>query len=117
MARILLLFSHATHDGWRAREGLDAGLAALAFDHELSLLFVGAGVCLLRTTPQAAPGLRDWGASLGALGAHGAERVGAAADALAAHGLAGARLRLDAIELDAAQRSDWIRSADVVLPF
>ncbi len=117
MARILLLFGHATHDGWRAREGLDAGLAALAFDHELSLLFVGAGVCLLRTASQAAPGLRDWGPSLGALGAHGAERVGADADALAVHGLAGARLRLDAIALDAAQRSDWIRNADVVLPF
>jgi tRNA 2-thiouridine synthesizing protein C len=117
MSRILLLFSHATHDGWRAREGVDAGLAALAFEHELSLLFVGAGVCLLRPGAQGTEGLRDWAPALRGLAVHGAERIGADAEALTAHGLHGAPLRLHALTLDAAQRRDWIRSADVVLAF
>jgi tRNA 2-thiouridine synthesizing protein C len=117
MKRVLLVFSHAPHDGGAARDGLDAGLAALAFDHPLALLFEGAGVALLRPGGTPGEGLPDWLRGLRTLPLHGAGPIGADAEALAAHGLDPANLRLPAQPLDAATRARWIAEADVVLGF
>jgi tRNA 2-thiouridine synthesizing protein C len=117
MARVLLLFTHAPHDGVRAREGLDAGLAALAFEHELSVLFAGAGVALLRPGVQAATGLRAWTAGLRALPVHGADRIGADGEALAVHGIDPGAALMPVQSLSAAARRQWIADADVILPF
>jgi tRNA 2-thiouridine synthesizing protein C len=115
--RVLLVFGHPAHDGGAARDGLDAGLAALAFDQPLALLFEGAGVTLLRPRPAAADGLPDWLRGLRTLPLHGAGSIGADAAALAAHGLEPASLLLPAQPLDAATRARWIAEADVVLAF
>lgn len=117
MARLLLLFSHGPDPGGAARDGLDAGLAALAFDHGLSVLFEGAGVTLLRPAHAPGEGLPDWRRALRTLPLHGAAPVGADAAALAAHGLDPAALLLPAEPLDAAARARWIAEADVVLAF
>lgn len=117
MSRILVLFRHAAHDRGRARDGLDAALAALAFEHAVDVLFVGAGVGLLRDAAQGSALQRDWTPGLRALPRHGVERVGADAEALAAHGLDRGRLALPAQALDAPQRARWLAEADVVLAF
>jgi tRNA 2-thiouridine synthesizing protein C len=117
MANILVLFRHGAHDRGRARDGLDAALAALAFEHELDVLFVGDGVSLLRDAAQSAPLQRDWTPGLRALPRHGARRLGADRDALAAHGLERGPLALPVEVLDPATRARWMAQADVVLPF
>lgn len=117
MARVLLVFSQGPDPGGASREGLDAGLAALAFDHRLAVLFEGPGVALLRPVHPAGDGLPDWRRGLRTLPLHGAAAVGVDADALAAHGMDAARLLLEATPLDAATRARWIAEADVVLAF
>jgi tRNA 2-thiouridine synthesizing protein C len=117
MKRVLILFSHGAHDGGAARDGLDAGLATLAFDHPLAVLFEGAGVTLLRPRGASAGGLTHWLRGLRALPLHGAAPIGVDAAALVAHDLDPAALLLPAQPLDAATRARWIAEADVVLTF
>jgi tRNA 2-thiouridine synthesizing protein C len=117
MARILLLFTQGPDAGGAAREGLDAGLAALAFDHELGVLFEGAGVALLRPPHPPGAGLPDWRRGLRTLPLHGAAAIGADAGALRAHALDRDALLLPAVPLDAAARRRWLADADVVLGF
>lgn len=117
MARLLLVFSRGPDAGGAGRDGLDAGLAALAFDHQLAVLFEGAGVSLLRPAHAPGEGLPDWRRGLRTLPLHGAAPVGADAEALAAHGLDACTLLLPADALDAAARARWIADADAVLVF
>jgi sulfur relay (sulfurtransferase) DsrF/TusC family protein len=75
--------------GARARDGLDAALAALAFEHRLSLLLLGDGVSALAPDQRpAAHGQADIGRGVAALAHHGAEAIAADAAALAARGIA-----------------------------
>jgi tRNA 2-thiouridine synthesizing protein C len=117
MARILVLFRHAALDRGRGRDGLDAALAALAFEHAVDVLFVGAGVSLLRDVAQGAPLQRDWTPGLRALPRHGVERLGVDAEALTSLGMDPRRLALPAQVLDAPGRARWMAEADVVLAF
>lgn len=116
MPRIVLLFAQGPDAGGAARDGLDAGLAALAFDHDLRVLFDGAGVSLLRPLHAPGEGLPDWRRGLRALPLHGAT-IGADGAALALHGLDGGALLLDAQALDPGTRRRWLAEADVVLAF
>ena len=118
MAEILLIFRRGPHDGLRSREGLDAALAALAFDHPLSVLFDSAGATLLRPAVDCADaGLSAWTMGLGALPLHGIRRCGVSEHALAVHGLRDQSLLLDAQVLDRAAAASWIAQSDVVLVF
>lgn len=117
MARVLLLFSQGPDAGGAGREGLDAGLAALAFDHQLAVLFEGAGATLLRAVHAPGDGLPDWRRGLRTLPLHGASPIGVDAGALAAHGLDAAALLMPVETLDAAARRRWLAEADVVLAF
>jgi tRNA 2-thiouridine synthesizing protein C len=118
MARILVRFAHGPHGTSRARDGLDATLAMLAWDHRVRVLFEADGVGLLVAgqDPAAAEG-KDWTRAFRALALHGVEAVGIDAEALASRGLSVCPLMLDAVALDAVARRAWTGEADVVLAF
>lgn len=73
MARVLVVFREGSAHAGRVRDGIDLALAALAFDHEVRVLFTGAGTALLHEEGELAANLR-------ALSYHGATAVGADAD-------------------------------------
>lgn len=109
------MFSRGPEAELAGREGLDLGLAALAFDHRLSVLFEGAGAILLRPLSVTATAQTDWRRGLRTLPLHGAAAIGVDASALALHGLDSGALLMPAMPLDPAACADWMRDADVVL--
>lgn len=118
MASILIRFAQGPHGSTRARDGLDAALAMLAWDHRVRVLFEadGVGLVVAGQDPAAAGG-KDWTRAFRALALHGVDAVGIDAEALAARGLSARPLILDAVALDAAARRAWTGEADVVLAF
>jgi tRNA 2-thiouridine synthesizing protein C len=118
MKRVLVLFRSAPHGTSRAREGLDAALAALAFDQPLRVLFAGDGLyAIARAQDGTAAGAKPTAPGFRALPHHGAERVGALRADAEARGLGAADLALDVEWLDAAQARRWLAESDVVLGF
>ena len=118
MARLLFVFRHGPHGSERAREGLDAALAALAFDHRVDALVLGEGVLALKPGHDtAAAGMKDFAPGFGALARHGLERAVASRAALDALGLApdGLALRLEVLADPAL--GDFIAEHDAVLAF
>lgn len=116
MARVTVLFGDGPYGSARGLDALDATLAAIAFEHEVSALFIGAGVALLRTGQDpAALGAKRWTDALRALPVYGIARVGADAAALARHGLDRGALLLAAEPLDDAAMARWIAESEVVL--
>ncbi len=118
MARILVRFAHGPHGTSRARDGLDATLAMLAWDHCVRVLFEADGVGLIVASQDpAAAGAREWTRGFRALALHGVEAVGIDAEALALRGLSARPLLVEGVALDAAARRAWTGGADVVLAF
>jgi sulfur relay protein TusC/DsrF len=116
MAQILVVVDADPYAGWRATETLDLALAALAFEHEVSVLFVGSGVhCLVPAQRPHDLALRDVASGFRALLAHGVTRVGAAERALRDHGLSSVALSMPVARLDDAGCAHWLREAEVVL--
>ncbi|HET7845564.1 MAG TPA: DsrE family protein [Xanthomonadales bacterium] len=74
MARVLVVFREGLAQESRVRDGIDLALAALAFDHEVTVLFTGAGAALPGEGGELAANLR-------ALAYHGATVLAADADA------------------------------------
>jgi tRNA 2-thiouridine synthesizing protein C len=118
MADILVRFAHGPHGSMRARDGLDAALAMLAWDHRVRVLFEadGVGLVVAGQDPATAGG-KDWTRAFRALALHGVDAIGIDADALAERGLSARPLLVDAVALDAAARRAWTGAADVVLAF
>jgi tRNA 2-thiouridine synthesizing protein C len=116
MARVLVVFRQGPHGSVRAREGLEVALAALAFEHEVSVYFCGDGVALLRRGQHTDAALvKDFCRGFRALGLHGLRRAGVSADAMREHGLSRGGLLLDdAVALNAAQAAAWMSEADAV---
>ncbi len=115
MARVLVIFRHAPHGRVDARETLDVALAALAFDHAVSVYFCGAGVdCLRAEQAPDAIGAPAIARNLRALAAHGAERIGVDAEALRARGLSASDLQLPAIGLEGDTAAQWLADAEHV---
>jgi len=102
MARVLVLFRAGPAQADRVRDCLDLALAAIAFDHDVRVLFTGDGVALVRGDDA---GLT---ANLRALAFHGASAI--AVDAAFADGGA-----LAAQPLDADAQRAWLAAADHVL--
>lgn len=74
--------------GASARDGIDAALAAIAYEHRVSVLLIGDGVSLL--APNQSPdchGLPDLARALAALVHHGVEAVAASAECLRERGI------------------------------
>jgi tRNA 2-thiouridine synthesizing protein C len=118
VAHVLIRFAHGPHGAARARDGLDAALAMLAWEHRVRVLFEADGVGLIvAVQDRTATGQRDWTRAFRALVLHGVDAIGIDAEALVARGLSACPLMLDAVPLDAAARRAWTGEADVVLAF
>jgi sulfur relay (sulfurtransferase) DsrF/TusC family protein len=114
MKRVAVVFSRGPWRGVEAQSGIDAALALLAFEHDLQVGFVGAGVELL------AAGIVDDERAqrqrmIAALAHHGASRMLARSDCLARRGLEAADASVERV--DAAAFADWLAEADHVLSF
>ena len=118
MARLLFVFRHGPHGSARAREGLDAALAALAFDHGVDALFLGEGALSLKPGHDTgAAGMKDFAPGFGALPRHGLHRAVASRAALDALGLAPEGLTLRVEVLSEPALGDFIAEHDAILAF
>lgn len=86
MSRILVVIRSAPGPG--AREAVDVSLAALAYEHEVSILLLGAGVAALQAIPAvASPPIPDLPRALEACRHHGLQRLAASEDCWVERGL------------------------------
>jgi len=109
-----ILFTQGGHRGVDAAAGIDAALATLAFDHELSIAFAGAGVELLAAGDQREPHTVH-ARMIAALYHHGATRLLASRECLDERGL-----KPDFAWLDVVPRTDicaWLGGVEHVLAF
>lgn len=114
MKRVAVVFSRGPWRGADALAGIDAALALLAFEHDLQVAFVGAGVELL-----AAGVVDDERAQrarmVAALAHHGASRLLASRSDLDARDLQPAVAGVEPV--DSAAIANWLAEADHVLAF
>lgn len=97
MRRVLVIL--ASPPGSSARDGIDAALAAVAYDHPVSVMLVGDGVSLV--VPSQQPQLHgqpDLLRGLAALVHHGVDEVIASAACLRARGVGETGIALRALE-------------------
>lgn len=74
MSRMLVVIRSAP--GPKAREAVDVSLAALAYEHDVSILLLGAGVAALQAMPTAqSPPIADLPRALEACRHHGLQRL------------------------------------------
>ncbi len=113
--RALVLMRDPPHAGIRPRERLDLILMALAFELEVSVAFVGAGV--LQLLPRSGPGdpLPDSGAALGSLELYGVSGIYADAEALCAYGIEVDALRVPATALETEELAALLHRQDLLL--
>lgn len=86
MSRMLIVIASGL--GSSVRDAIDAALAAIAYEHRVSVLLIGDGVTLL--APNSEPdrhGLADLARGLAAVLHHGAEVVAASAQCLRERGI------------------------------
>ena len=97
MSRVLVIF--ASPPGSSARDGIDAALAALAYDHSVSVMLVGNGVCLVAPGQQPQlHGVPDLARGLAALIHHGVDEVLVSAACLRVRGIAVSGVAVRALE-------------------
>lgn len=114
MKRVGILFMHEGRDGVDAAAGIDAALATLAFDHALSVAFVGAGVELLRSSDVREPQIVH-ARMIAALHHHGATSLLASSECLGERGLAPDFPWLNVVPRAALLA--WLEEVDHVLAF
>ena len=116
--RLLFVFRNGPHGSASAREGLEAALAALAFEHRVDALFLGEGVLVLKAGQDTVhAGVKDFAPGFGALLHHGLERAVVSASGMQALGLEKAALTMPVDLLPDAALADWIAEHDAVLSF
>ncbi|HRG15983.1 MAG TPA: DsrE family protein [Pseudomonadota bacterium] len=114
MKRVAVLFSRGPGRGVDAQAGIDAALAVLAFEHDLQVGFVGAGVELLAGADQGDERAQRH-RMIAALAHHGASRMLASGECLAARGLAPQLQNIEQVERG--DLANWLAEADHVLAF
>lgn len=114
MKRVAVVFSHGPWRGADALAGIDAALALLAFEHDLQVAFVGAGVELLAGSDSGDERAQRH-RMVAALAHHGASRMLARRADLDARGVVPVVAGVE--PLDAAVIADWLAEADHVLGF
>ena len=113
MKRVAVLFTHGAWRGVDAAAGIDAALALLAFEHDLQIGFVGAGVELLAGADDGDDRAQRH-RMISALRHHGASRLLVSAPCLVAHGL---RPRDEFETVDATAFAAWLQEVDHVVAF
>lgn len=115
---ILFVFRHPPYGGTLAREGLEAALAAGAYDQEPSVLFLDDGVWQLLPGQDGRPlGNKTHQAMLGALPLYGVEHLYVDAASLTARGIAPSALNLAVNCIDNAEVKALFMSSDLTLSF
>jgi tRNA 2-thiouridine synthesizing protein C len=113
---LLFVFRSSPYGSGRAREGLDALLAASIFDQQVSALFIGDGVLQL-CSEQAPKGSRNQHKMLLSLPLYDVNRVYFSSSALAARKIAATDIRVTGTVLQDAEITQLLTSVDQVLTF
>ncbi len=115
---ILFVCRQSPYGSSLARAGLDAALAAAAFEQPVNLLFLGTGVLQLDADQDGrAIGQRDQGKLLASFPLYDIDQVYADADAIKRHGLDTANCALPVIALGGAEMQQLLTQSDHVLGF
>ncbi len=118
MSQLTYLFRSAPHGQSSGREGVDALLAASAYCEDISVIFIGDGVCqLLLGQDPAAILSKDYAPMLKLFDLYDIEQVFVCSDSLAQRGLAQADLVIDAQPLTLKQVKDKLQQAGKLLSF
>ena len=116
--RFLLVCRQPPYGSAGARAALDLAMAAAAFEQDVSLLFLGAGVSQLIAGQQSdAIGEKSLEKQLAALPLYDVDELYADADALQRYGLAASELSLPVQLLDTAGIAQLFASSDIVHHF
>lgn len=113
---LLFVFRSSPYGDGRAREGLDALLAAAAFEQKVSALFMGDGVFQLRSE-QAPADSRNQHKMLQSLQLYDVDQVYFSSSALAARHIDVANIRISGQALNDAEITQLLTTADHVLTF
>jgi len=111
----MVLFHPVGDDPWRAEEQRDFALAALAFEHEVSIAVLGARVRQLATTGGPGPVAED-ARAFRALAHHGLRELLVSDEDLRAHGLAAHDLAVPVSILGAVDLAARIAAHPAVVP-
>ncbi len=116
--KLLFIFRHAPYGSSIARDGLDALLAASAYDQDLSVLFLGDGVFQL-VGDQQSSGIssKSLSATLPALPIYDIDQIYVQQSALAERGLDKQTLVLDATALSDQAVRELMSKQEGVLSF
>ncbi len=115
---ILFICRHSPYGSHLARSGLDAALAAAAFEQTVTLLFLGDGVLQLNGAQEGrAIGHRDLGRLLASLPLYDIESVYAEAVAMQRHGIDETSVPLPVKLLDHEQIQGLLSQSDHLLGF
>lgn len=113
---LLFMFTHSPYSGSHAREGLEALLAAAAFDQNPAVIFLGEGIWQLIEQGDSAI-YKAHGKMLKALPLYGVEHIYVEGAALLARGLAASSLIIPAEVMDLSDITQKISGAGHILSF
>lgn len=115
---LLFVFSHSPYGSSLGREGLEAALAAGAFDQNMAILFMGEGVWQLKDQQNSLPSERKNHQKMAsALPLFGIDTLFVQNSALATRKLSSDQLYLNAHPLEDNQTRELISQAKHVLSF
>lgn len=116
--KVLLVLRSTPYGSSLARSGIDAGLAAAAFEQSVSLLFLGAGVLQLVPGQNGrALGVRDLGKLLASLPLYDIDRIYADAAAAERFGVDLTTASVSVTPVDVTEMRDLLDASDTVLGF
>lgn len=113
---LLFVFRSSPYGNGRAREGLDALLAAAVFEQKVSALFIGDGVLQLRSE-QAPADSRNQHKMLHSLQLYDVDQVYFSGSALAARHIDVANIRIPGKVLNDAEITQLLTTANHILTF
>ena len=114
---LTVLITHAPYEGTLARSGLDAALAAAAFDQPVQLIFSGHGVYNLLEQDTTVTGTRNISKLISSLSLYDIEPIYVEASALEQSGIHHASLPAGVQVMDNAAIASLLAQSDHVVNF
>ena len=115
---LLFIFSHTPYGSSTAKEGLEAALAAGAFDQDVSILFIGDGVWqLTQSQDTSASNRKNHQKMAQALPVFGIEHIYVDQDSLTERGLALSELALNGAATSSSDTIALMKNAKHILSF
>ena len=114
----MIVNHHPPHGTLHAWESLELALTAAAFDQDISIVFMGGGVCQLLTGQDTGQiGIRNFAPAFRAFEDYGIRHVYAEKDALARYGLGPVDLLVDVDPVDTTTLTRMMIEQDIILHF